>query len=126
MIVIAEHELMKTELKFATTLGIPVNEEKNDKIKPQKTNSFKSEDFKNKLKQWRIFFYFGLLYEVDILALNKLKRPNTQLFLQIKMFEFVTKFEINLNKQIQADKKVSRYRANKLQLEDKDSNKKRK
>ena len=117
MIVIAEHELMKTELKFATTLGIPVNEDKNDKIKIQKSNNFKSEDFKNKLKQWRIFYYFDSFHEVDILALNKVKRPNSQLFLQIKMFEYITKFEINFEKHVLILKQASRFKANPLRQE---------
>ena len=100
MIVIAEHELMKTELKFALSQGIPVHEERDQKAKVLKSNSFKSEDFKNKLKQWRIMYYFGSCYEVDMIMLDKLKRPNSKLYLQLKMFEYITKFEIKYPKLI--------------------------
>ena len=95
MIVIAEHELMKTEFKYATALGIPVDENKIDKIKAPKINSHKSEEFRNKLKQWRIFYYLDSLYEVDMSSIEKLKRSSSQsLYIQLKMFEYITKFEI--------------------------------
>lgn len=98
MIVIAEHELMKTELKFALSQGIPVHEEKEQKVKILKSNNFKSEDFKNKLKQWRIMYYLDSLYEVDMAMIEKLKRPNSKLYIQLKMFEYITKFEIKYQK----------------------------
>ena len=100
MIVIAEHELMKTELKFAISQGIPVHEEKEQKVKIAKSNNFKSEDFKNKLKQWRTLFYLDSFHEVDLAMIEKLKRPHSKLYLHIKMFEYITKFEIKYPKLI--------------------------
>lgn len=99
MIVIAEHELMKTELKFAIFQGIPVHEANQVKHnKTQKSNMVKPEDIKGKLKQWRILFYLDFLKDFDLLKLLKEKEEDEPFYIQIKLFEYFTKFELNIPK----------------------------
>ena len=99
MIVLAEHELMKTEFKFAIYQGIPVHEANEIKHqKASKANLVNPEDIKGKLKQWRILFYLDTLRDVDFYKLLKIKDPDCSLYIQIKMFEYVTKFELKIPK----------------------------
>ena len=111
MIVIAEHELMKTELQFATFQGIPVHEandyKKNIKIQ-NKTNMVRPEDIKGKLKQWRILFYLDALREIDLKKLLKHTEEEEPLFIQIKLFDYITKFKLFFPKSIYKSNKSNK------------------
>lgn len=103
MIVIAEHELMKIEHQFAIYQGIPVHEENNPKhSKPhQRTNMVRPEDIQGKLKQWRILFYLDSLRDVNMPKLLKHKQDDEPLFIQIKLFDYFTKFKMNVKNPLQ-------------------------
>ena len=96
MIIIAEHDLMKTELKFAICQGIPVHEVNKIKtLKVQKDDIVRPEHIKGKLKQWRILFYLDLLKDVQIHKLTKMRVSESPMHIQIKFHKFITKFEIS-------------------------------
>ena len=102
MVVIAEHELMKTELQFAIIQGIPV-QEKNERKQQKghyKANLVRPEDIKGKLKQWRILFYLDTLRDVDMTKLLTDKEEGEPLYIQIKLFEYFTKFILKSSKSI--------------------------
>lgn len=101
MIVIAEHELMKTELQFAIYQGIPVHEknEGGHQKSHYKSNIVRPSDIKGKLKQWRILFYLDSLRDVDMIKLLKYKEDeDDSLYIQIKLFEYHTKFKLIIPK----------------------------
>jgi hypothetical protein len=109
MIVIAEHELMNTEHKFAIFQGIPVQEaNKIKQHKVQKSNMVKPEDIKGKLKQWRILFYIDTVRDIDMTKLLRIKDVDKSLFIQIKMYDYYTKFEIKMPKNFDKATKILR------------------
>ncbi|CAI2379679.1 unnamed protein product [Moneuplotes crassus] len=103
MIVIAEHELMKIEHQFAIYQGIPVHEENNPKHSKahHRTNMVRPEDIQGKLKQWRILFYLDSLRDVNIPKLMKHKQDDDSLYIQIKLFDYFTKFKMNVKNPLQ-------------------------
>lgn len=63
-----------------------------------KEHLVRAEDIKGKLKQWRILFYLDALRDIDMQKLHSIKEKDENLFIQIKIFEYVTKFELILSK----------------------------
>jgi hypothetical protein len=61
MIVIAEHELIRTEEKFAQMQGIPVEDLSKEKKIVANDTHVTSNVFQNKIKQWRLMFYLDMM-----------------------------------------------------------------
>lgn len=59
MLVVAEHELIEIEKLYAIAQSIPMDDRSKmiSKLSLKNENKISSDNFKNKLQQWRIMFY---------------------------------------------------------------------
>jgi len=59
MLVVAEHELIEIEKLYAIAQSIPMDDKSKivSKLSLKNENKISSDNFKNKLQQWRIMFY---------------------------------------------------------------------
>ena len=105
LLVIAEHELIEVEKLFGKALNIPVKDEhdpkppKNSKpinaefIKEMESRKISSDIFTDKLLQLRLLFYFHDILDMTLSELSH-KGENNWLYLQIKLFDFITRINI--------------------------------
>ena len=103
-LVVAEHELIEVEKLFAKWWNIPYIEDSEpvqkkpngyiDQIsKDMESKKISSDRFKEKLLQWRLLFFIKELKDKTLHELaSELK--SDQMFLQIKLFDFITSMEI--------------------------------
>lgn len=103
MLVVAEDELREIEKLFGKALNIPVDEEEMghkklaaanaEFLKEMEAKKISSDRFDEKLLQWRVLFFF---HDVLDISLNELAvyAEGTELYLQVKFFDFVTTIEI--------------------------------
>lgn len=106
MLVVAEHELIEIEKLYAIAQGIPMDDRSKiiSKISLKNENKISSDNFKNKLQQWRIMFYWKQFFDIDVEELRAISKNNLgkltppflgNLYLQIRIFDFITPMKLN-------------------------------
>jgi hypothetical protein len=97
MLVVAEHELIEIEKLYAIAQSIPMDDKSKmiSKLSLKNENKISSDNFKNKLQQWRIMFYCKQFFDLDIDELKKATKGNiNNLYLQIRIFDFITPMKL--------------------------------
>lgn len=93
-IVIAEHELIRTEEKFARMQGIPVDDLSKEKVIAANDAHITSDVFKWKLKQWRLMFYLDIMRGVQLDKIVECFKPKSGLYIQMRWGNNITKFPL--------------------------------
>ena len=98
MLVVAEHELIEIEKLYAIAQSIPMDDRSKmiSKLSLKNENKISSDNFKNKLQQWRIMFYWKQFFDLKVEELKEACKGNTgNLYLQIRIFDFITPMKLN-------------------------------
>jgi len=98
MLVVAEHELIEIEKLYAIAQSIPMDDRSKmiSKLSLKNENKISSDNFKNKLQQWRIMFYCKQFFDLNVNELKQAAKGNTSnLYLQIRIFDFITPMKLN-------------------------------
>lgn len=68
MLVVAEHELIEIEKLYAISQSIPIDDKSKiiSKLSLKDENKISSDNFKNKLQQWRIMFYCKQFFDLNL------------------------------------------------------------
>ena len=93
-IVIAEHELIRTEEKFARLQGIPIDDLSKEKVIVANDTHITSDVFKWKLKQWRLMFYLDIIKEIQLDKIVSYFKPKNGIYIQFMFANNITKFQI--------------------------------
>lgn len=93
-IVIAEHELIRTEEKFARMQGIPVDDLSKEKVIAANDAHITSDVFKCKLKQWRLMFYLDVMKEIQLDKIIDSFKPKAGIYIQLRCGNNITKFPL--------------------------------
>ena len=91
---IAEHELIRTEEKFARMQGIPVEDLSKEKEVVANDTHVTSDIFKCKLKQWRLMFYLDFMRELPLRKILNSYKPKNRLYIQLNCGNNITKFPL--------------------------------
>lgn len=94
-IIIAEHELIRTEEKFARMQGIPVEDLNKEKEIVANDNHITSDIFKWKLKQWRLMFYLDVMKDVQLEKIIESYKPKNGLYIQLNWANNITRFKVD-------------------------------
>jgi hypothetical protein len=103
LLVVAEDELREVEKLFGKALNIPVDEEEVGRkkiaaanaeiLKDMESKKISSDRFDEKLLQWRVLFFFHDVIDISLSELSAYAEEN-EIYLQLKMFDFVTTIQI--------------------------------
>jgi hypothetical protein len=97
MLVVAEHELIEIEKLYAIAQSIPMDDKSKiiSQLSLKNENKISSDNFKGKLQQWRIMFYCKQFFDLNFKELKEACKGNTSnLYLQIRMFDFITPMKL--------------------------------
>lgn len=106
MLVVAEHELIEIEKLYAIAQSIPMDDKSKmiSKLSLKNENKISSDNFKNKLQQWRIMFYCKQFFDLNVEELKTAcKGQLNNLYIQIRIFDFITPMKLADFSKVQND-----------------------
>jgi hypothetical protein len=119
MLVVAEHELIEIEKLYAIAQSIPMDDKSKiiSQLSLKNENKISSDNFKGKLQQWRIMFYCKQFFDLNFKELKQACNGNTgNLYLQIRMFDFITPMKLADFSKIDSDDREGAYEINRMRV----------
>jgi len=111
MVIIAEHELIRTEERFALMQGIPVEDLSKEKKIVANDTHVTSDIFQRKIKQWRLMFYFDIMRDFPLKKLIDEYKPKNELYIQMNLGNNITKFLLNYEPLLKEEVNKQKYRS---------------